>query len=154
MDLSKYKSQVDESSLETLEPGVYDLEYTQDEEITGRNGWVALKALFRVVDKPNFLVGHTFTVDHSTSTSAIEIGLQSLDKLAKVCGFPDGLPDDSSDLVGSRVRADVIIDDKGYPAIDDGKGKGWLEPKSKPVKSEKKAEPETKKESGDENIPF
>ena len=126
MDLSKYKSQVDESSLETLEPGVYDLEYTQDEEITGRNGWVALKALFRVVDKPNFLVGHTFTVDHSTSTSAIEIGL---------------------------VRANVIIDDKGYPAIDDGKGKGWLEPKSKPVKSEKKSEPETK-ESGDENIPF
>ena len=51
------------------------------------------------------------------------------------------------------MRANVIIDDKGYPAIDDGKGKGWLEPKSKPVKSEKKSEPETK-ESGDENIPF
>ena len=59
MDLSKYKSQVDESSLETLEPGVYDLEYTQDEEITGRNGWVALKVLFRVVDKQPLVITPT-----------------------------------------------------------------------------------------------
>ena len=153
MELSKYKQQRDATALETLEPGVYDFEYAQDEKIEGRNGWVALKVFFRVVDKPNFLVGHSFTLEHDTSEQAIEIGLQSLDKLAKVCGFPDGLPDDSSDLVGSKVRANVIIDDKGYPAIDDGKGKGWLEPKSKPVKSEKKSEPETK-ESGDENIPF
>ena len=66
MDLSKYKAQAESSILEELEPGTYDFEYVSDEEIQGKNGWVALKVLFRVVDKPNFMIGHAFTVDHDT----------------------------------------------------------------------------------------
>jgi hypothetical protein len=154
MDLSKYKSQAENSILEELEPGTYDLQYVSDEEIQGKNGWVALKVLFRVVDKPNYMIGHSFTVDHDTSEGAINIGLTSLDKLAKSCGFPNGMPDDSSELVGSRVRANTIIDGN-YLAIDDMKGKGWFPPKSQGVKADEKSEPVSTSESEkDDRIPF
>ena len=152
MDLSKYKAQAESSILEELEPGTYDFEYVSDEEIQGKNGWVALKVLFRVVDKPNFMIGHAFTVDHDTSEGAINLGLSSLHGLALACGFPDGFPDDSSALVGSRVRANAIKDAKGYIAIDDMKGKGWFPPKSTTTEV-KKDEPVSNSQVED-NIPF
>jgi len=151
MDLSKYKAQAESSILEELEPGTYDFEYVSDEEIQGKNGWVALKVLFRVVDKPNFMIGHAFTVDHDTSEGAINLGLSSLHGLALACGFPDGFPDDSSAMVGSRVRAHAVKDAKGYIAIDDMKGKGWSAPKS--IKEVKVDEPVSNSQV-EENIPF
>jgi hypothetical protein len=151
MDLSKYKAQAESSILEELEPGTYDFEYVSDEEIQGKNGWVALKVLFRVVDKPNFMIGHAFTTDHANSAGAINIGLSSLHAMSIAGGFPDGFPDDSADLVGIRVRAHAIKDAKGYIAIDDMKGKGWFPPKS--TKEVKADEPVSNSEAED-NIPF
>ncbi len=152
MKLSEYKAQAENSILEELEPGAYDLECVREEEIEGQNGWKALKLLFRVVDKPNFMIGHAFTVDHEKSEGAISIGLSSLHAMSIAGGFPDGFPDESSNLIGIKVRANVIKDVKGYAAIDDMKGKGWLAPKSK-VTEVKADEPVFSKEAED-NIPF
>jgi hypothetical protein len=64
------------------------------------------------------------------------------------------MPDDSSELIGSRVRANTIIDGN-YLAIDDMKGKGWFPPKSQGVKADEKSEPVSTSESEkDDRIPF
>ena len=152
MDLSMKKAQAERSILEELEPGTYDFECVKEETILGKNGWEALKLLFRVVDKPNFMIGHAFTTDHDTSEDAINLGLSSLHAMSIAGGFPDGFPDESADLVGVRVRANAIKDAKGYIAIDDMKGKGWFAPKSTTTEV-KKDEPVSNSEAED-NIPF
>lgn len=151
MDLSKYKAQAESSILEELEPGTYDLEYISDETIQGENGWKALKVLFRVLEKPNFFIGHAFTLEHDSSEAAINIGIGSLHSCAIASGFPDGFPDDSSSMVGSKVRANAIKDAKNYIVIDDNKGKGWSTPKST---QEVKADEPVSNNETEENIPF
>ena len=149
MDLSKYD--FDSGDLGShLEPGTYTLEYVSDEEIQGRNGWVALKVQFKCVEQP-CLVYHTFTVEHDTSEAAVSIGLQSLANLGKAMGF-DKIKD-TSELVGSSVRANLVKDEKGYLVIDDGKGKGWQKAKSAPVKKEEAKDNGVSPEA-DEEIPF
>ncbi len=152
MDLSIKKAQAESSILEELEPGTYDFECVKEETILGKNGWEALKLLFKVVDKPNFMIGHSFCTDHASSEGAINIGLSSLHAMSIAGGFPNGFPDDSADLVGTRVRANAIKDAKGYIAIDDMKGKGWFAPKSATAEV-KKDEPVSNSQVED-NIPF
>lgn len=72
MDLSKYDFESGDLGSH-LEPGTYTLQYVSDEEIQGRNGWVALKVQFKCIEQP-CLVYHTFTVEHDTSEAAVSIG--------------------------------------------------------------------------------
>jgi len=128
MDLSNYEISAS-SNEEGLEPGRYTLEYVSDEMIEGgTNGWVALKATFKVKTEGNYFVSATFALEHN-NPKVVEIGLDKLAKLARACGL-DNLKN-SDELVGKLVSAEVVLNDNGYPEVKDDYGKTY-----QPVKQE------------------
>jgi uncharacterized membrane protein YukC len=149
MDLSNYDLEVDATlEQEALQPGKYNVSYVSAEEISGKNGWVAIKMLFSV-EGTNHFVPCTFTVG-SNNPKAIDIGRQSLAMLANAAGLTE--LKNTEDLKGKVVSVEVKNNESGYAEIDDNYGKNWQAVEKKAVAKKvtpKKAEPED-----DPDIPF
>ena len=150
MDLSNYDLEVDTSmEKDVLAPGRYNVSYVSAEEISGKNGWVAVKILFAVEGKSAF-VPCTFTVA-SNNPKAVDIGKQSLAMLANAAGLTQ--LKDTDDLKGKVVSVEVKHNDRGYPEVDDSFGRNWSAVEKKV--SATKVEPKKADEEGDtSDIPF
>ena len=150
MDLSNYDLEVDTSmEKDVLAPGKYNVSYVSAEEITGKNGWVAVKMLFAVEGKSAF-VPCTFTVA-SNNPKAVDVGKQSLAMLANAAGLTQ--LKDTDDLKGKTVSVEVKHNERGYPEIDDNYGKNWQAVEKKV--SATKVEPKKADEEEDtSDIPF
>jgi hypothetical protein len=153
MDLSNYEISAS-SNEEGLEPGRYTLEYVSDEMIEGgTNGWVALKATFKVKTEGNYFVSATFALEHN-NPKVVEIGLDKLAKLARACGL-DNLKN-SDELVGKLVSAEVVLNKNGYPEVngeDYGKTYQPVNQEAAPKKVEANTS-ESDEEEDTSDIPF
>ncbi len=115
MDLSNYEIS-SASNEEAIKPGRYTLEYISDEMVEGgTNGWVALKATFKVKTEGTYFVTATYALEHK-NPKVVEIGLDKLAKLAKACGL-DSLKN-SEELIGKMVSAEVVLNKNGYPEVN------------------------------------
>tara|TARA_E500000318_G_C3414078_1_gene154719 strand:- start:117 stop:566 length:450 start_codon:yes stop_codon:yes gene_type:complete len=149
MDLSNYDLNVDMSmEKDVLAPGRYNVSYVSAEEITGKNGWVAIKMVFAVEGKSAF-VPCTFTVA-SNNPKAVDVGKQSLAMLANAAGLSQ--LKNTEDLKGKTVAVEVKHNERGYAEIDDNYGKNW-QAVAKKV-SDTKAEPKQADEEDTSDIPF
>ena len=149
MDLSNYDLNVDMSmEKDVLAPGRYNVSYVSAEEITGKNGWVAIKMVFAVEGKSAF-VPCTFTVA-SNNPKAVDVGKQSLAMLANAAGLSQ--LKNTEDLKGKTVAVEVKHNERGYAEIDDNYGKNW-QAVAKKV-SATKAEPKQADEEDTSDIPF
>lgn len=151
MDLSNYDIEVNGSlEQDVLKPGRYNVSYVSAEEITGKNGWVAIKMLFSV-EGQNAFVPCTFTVGHN-NPKVVDVGKQSLAMLANAAGLTQ--LKDTDDLKGQTVSVEVAHNDNGYAEINDNYGKSWQAVEKKVAA--KKVKPESQKPDSDteEDIPF
>ena len=167
VDVTKYNNgnalDVDELNTggSSLEPGRYKMHYAGAEEITGKNGWEAVKMAFEI-DGTTITMDTTFTMklegdDPVKSAKAVEIGDTSLKLLLKAMGVTSMKDTDS--LVGKAVSGQLVRDpnNERYMKIDQNYGKNW-----QPVEAAKAPSPtpaakpveENKEEYLGDKIPF
>jgi len=156
MDLSK----TDIGTIQISDPGEikegrYNMEYFSEEEMRSENNpdWIGLRITFRITDgeEKGKFASCLFSLKNPKSPKSVEIARESLGLLSNAAGiFPTFT--NTEDLKGKVVSGKVIINDKGYPEIDDAYGKNWRKAEETEAKAEKVETSST--DDFDDEIPF
>ena len=135
-----------------LKEGRHVMEYYDSEYVTGKNGWGAIRILFKTKETGT-IVSCKFSMEHDTNTQTIEIGKKSLKALANAAGVT--AMKDTEELKGKLISALVKFNSNGYPEVNDEMGKTWQS--AEETKSSPKPKVEEEEESSgivDDEIPF